>query len=137
MFICFVSLELPHQHVCKEEEEEDHTDQQPGNNNCSLDQEYPEPPRIKEELYSSQEEEEVELKHETEFLTTSLDKETGCKEGTEKLITRSVNTHLGVIYPYSSRSVSLQSFYTNLSVRRRTFSLTMSYVARIGTPAWT
>lgn len=78
-----LSLELPHQHVCKEEEGEDHTDQQPRNNSSSLDQEYPEPPRIKEELCSSQEEEDFELKHETEFLTPSLDKENDCKEGTE------------------------------------------------------
>lgn len=85
MFCC-VSLGLPHEHVCKEEEEEDHTHQQPGNNGWSLDQEYPEPPRIKKELYSSweeEEEEEVGLKHETEFLTTSFDQETDCK-GTEK-----------------------------------------------------
>lgn len=82
---CCVSLELPHHHVCKEEEE--NTDQQPQNNNSSLDQEYPEPPQIKEELCSSQEEYEVKLKHETEFLTPFLDKENDYKEGTEKVIT--------------------------------------------------
>lgn len=50
-----------------------------------------------------------------------------------------VNTLFGVIvfYLYSVGTVSLQSFHTNVSVRRRTFSLTSSYVARIGTPAWT
>lgn len=85
MFICCTSLELPHQHVCKEEE--DHIVQQPLNNSSHLDQEYLEPLQIKEELCSSQEEEEVELKHETEFLSLSLHKENDCKEGTEKLVT--------------------------------------------------
>lgn len=42
VFICCAFLELPHQHVCKEEEE-DHIDQQPLNNSSHLDQEYPEP----------------------------------------------------------------------------------------------
>lgn len=86
VFICCASLELPHQHVCKEEKE-DHIDQQPLNNSSHLDQEYREPSQIKEELCSSQEEEEVELKHEAEFLSLSLDKENDCKEGTEKLVT--------------------------------------------------
>lgn len=86
VFICCASLELPHQHVSKEEEE-DHIDQQPLNNSSHLDQEYLEPSQIKEELCSSQEEEEVELKHETEFLSPALDKENDCKEGTEKLVT--------------------------------------------------
>lgn len=61
--------------------------QQPLNNSSHLDQEYPESSQIKEELCSSQEEEEVELKHETEFLSLSLDKENDCKEGTEKIVT--------------------------------------------------
>ncbi|XP_044233063.1 zinc finger protein 271-like isoform X3 [Thunnus albacares] len=61
--------ELPQQHVCKEEEvlaDQQFCDQ---DRNCSLDQEDPEPPQIKEEqeeLYTSLKVEELVLKQETE-----------------------------------------------------------------------
>nr|XP_020507906.1 gastrula zinc finger protein XlCGF57.1-like isoform X4 [Labrus bergylta] len=73
-----VHTELPQQHVCKEEEEEEEeeevlTDQLLCNQerNSSLDQEDPEPPQIKEEqeeLSTSQEGEQLELKEMTDAL---------------------------------------------------------------------
>ncbi|XP_034092720.1 zinc finger protein 568-like [Gymnodraco acuticeps] len=71
--------ELPQQHVCNEEEVL--TDQQlcSQERNSSLDQEDPEPPQIKEEqeeLCTSQEEEQLELKQETDvFMVTLTDEE--------------------------------------------------------------
>nr|XP_033946346.1 uncharacterized protein LOC117452035 isoform X5 [Pseudochaenichthys georgianus] len=71
--------ELPQQHVCNEEEVL--TDQQlcSQERNSSLDQEDPEPPQIKEEqeeLCTSQEEEQFELKQETDaFMVTLTDEE--------------------------------------------------------------
>uniref|UniRef100_A0A3Q3QH69 C2H2-type domain-containing protein n=1 Tax=Monopterus albus TaxID=43700 RepID=A0A3Q3QH69_MONAL len=70
--------ELPQQHVCQQEEEEEGVlaDQQLWNQerNSSLDQEDPEPPQIKEEqeeLCSSQEGEQLGLKQETDpFMLT-------------------------------------------------------------------
>ncbi|XP_033973921.1 zinc finger and SCAN domain-containing protein 31-like, partial [Trematomus bernacchii] len=71
--------ELPQQHVCNEDEVL--TDQQlcSQERNSSLDQEDPEPPQIKEEqeeLCTSQEEEQLELKQETDvFMVTLTDEE--------------------------------------------------------------
>ncbi|XP_033973661.1 zinc finger protein 3-like isoform X1 [Trematomus bernacchii] len=71
--------ELPQQHVCNEEEVL--TDQQlcSQERNSSLDQEDPEPPQIKEEqeeLCTSQEEEQLGLKQETDvFMVTLTDEE--------------------------------------------------------------
>ncbi|XP_078112896.1 uncharacterized protein LOC144522021 isoform X3 [Sander vitreus] len=71
-------IELPQQHVCKEEEEEVLADQQQlciQERNSSVDQEEPEPPQIKEEeqeeLCTSEEGEQLELKQETDaFMLT-------------------------------------------------------------------
>ncbi|CAK6950833.1 gastrula zinc finger protein XlCGF57.1-like [Scomber scombrus] len=71
-------IELPQQHVCKEEEEEVLNDQQLCNQerNSSLDQEDPEPPQIKEEeeeeeLCTSLKGEQLVLKQEAEtFMST-------------------------------------------------------------------
>ncbi|XP_037633153.1 zinc finger protein 699-like isoform X2 [Sebastes umbrosus] len=77
-------IELPQQHVCKEEEVL--ADQQLciQERNSSLDQEDPEPPQIKEEqeeLCISQEEEQLELKQETEtFMLTPTDEESDHSE---------------------------------------------------------
>ncbi|XP_034092727.1 putative uncharacterized protein DDB_G0287113 isoform X1 [Gymnodraco acuticeps] len=71
--------ELPQQHVCNEEEVL--TDQQlcSQERNSSLDQEDPEPPQIKEEqeeLCTRQEEEQLQLKQETDvFMVTLTDEE--------------------------------------------------------------
>ncbi|XP_033973920.1 uncharacterized protein LOC117472694 isoform X2 [Trematomus bernacchii] len=71
--------ELPQQHVCNEDEVL--SDQQlcSQERNSSLDQEDPEPPQIKEEqeeLCTSQEEEQLELKQETDvFMVTLTDEE--------------------------------------------------------------
>ncbi|XP_074495267.1 uncharacterized protein LOC141769763 [Sebastes fasciatus] len=77
-------IELPQQHVCKEEEVL--ADQQLciQERNSSLDQEDPEPPQIKEEqeeLCTSQEGEQLELKQETEtFMLTPTDEESDHSE---------------------------------------------------------
>ncbi|XP_074495274.1 uncharacterized protein LOC141769770 [Sebastes fasciatus] len=77
-------IELPQQHVCKDEEVL--ADQQLciQERNSSLDQEDPEPPQIKEEqeeLCISQEEEQLELKQETEtFMLTPTDEESDHSE---------------------------------------------------------
>ncbi|XP_074495912.1 uncharacterized protein LOC141770150 [Sebastes fasciatus] len=77
-------IELPQQHVCKEEEVL--ADQQLciQERNSSLDQEDPEPPQIKEEqeeLCTSQEGEQLELKQETEtFMLTHTDEESDHSE---------------------------------------------------------
>ncbi|KAI4821023.1 hypothetical protein KUCAC02_028975, partial [Chaenocephalus aceratus] len=74
-----LAKELPQQHVCNEEEVL--TDQQlcSQERNSSLDQEDPEHPQIKEEqeeLCTSQEEEPLELKQETDvFMVTLTDEE--------------------------------------------------------------
>ncbi|KAK9521297.1 hypothetical protein VZT92_021116 [Zoarces viviparus] len=71
-------IELPQQHVCKEEEVL--SDQQLciQERNSSLDQEDPDPPQIKEEqeqLCTSQEGEQLELKQETETFMFTPDEE--------------------------------------------------------------
>ncbi|XP_034092644.1 zinc finger protein 3-like isoform X3 [Gymnodraco acuticeps] len=69
-------IELPQQHVCNEDEVL--TDQQlcSQERNSSLDQEDPEPPQIKEELCTRQEEEQLEPKQETDvFMVTLTDEE--------------------------------------------------------------
>ncbi|XP_037633148.1 zinc finger and SCAN domain-containing protein 2-like isoform X1 [Sebastes umbrosus] len=77
-------IELPQQHVCKEEEVL--ADQQLciQERNSSLDQEDPEPPQIKEEqeeLCTSQEGEQLEVKQETEtFMLTHTDEESDHSE---------------------------------------------------------
>ncbi|XP_074495282.1 uncharacterized protein LOC141769775 [Sebastes fasciatus] len=79
-----ITLELPQQHVCKDEEVL--ADQQLciQERNSSLDQEDPEPPQIKEEqeeLCTSQEGEQLELKQETEtFMLTPTDEESDHSE---------------------------------------------------------
>ncbi|XP_054467617.1 zinc finger protein OZF-like [Anoplopoma fimbria] len=80
-------IELPKQHVCKEEEVL--SDQQlcVQERNSSLDQEDPEPPQIKEEqeeLCTSQEGEQLELKQETEtfMLTPSYEESDHSKDQT-------------------------------------------------------
>ncbi|XP_018538408.1 zinc finger protein 239 [Lates calcarifer] len=77
-------IDLPQQHVCKEEEVL--TDQQLCNQerNSSLDQEDPEPPQIKEEqeeICSSQEGEQLVLKQETDtlMLTPGCEESDSCK----------------------------------------------------------
>ncbi|XP_033946341.1 claspin-like isoform X1 [Pseudochaenichthys georgianus] len=69
--------ELPQQHVCNEDEVL--TDQQlcSQERNSSLDQEDPEPPQIKEELCTSQEEEQLKLKQETDIFMVTLTDEVG------------------------------------------------------------
>ncbi|XP_037623362.1 zinc finger and SCAN domain-containing protein 2-like isoform X2 [Sebastes umbrosus] len=79
-------LELPQQHVCKEEEEEVLADQQLciQERISSLDQEDPEPPQIKEEqeeLCTSEEGEQLVLKQETdEFMLTPTNEESDHSE---------------------------------------------------------
>ncbi|KAF1389441.1 hypothetical protein PFLUV_G00073460 [Perca fluviatilis] len=79
--IKLLRIELPQQHVCKEEEEEEEEEEVPAEQqpciqerSSSLDQEEPEPPQIKEEqeeLCTSQEGEQLELKQETDaFMLT-------------------------------------------------------------------
>ncbi|XP_035859472.1 uncharacterized protein LOC116046483 isoform X3 [Sander lucioperca] len=80
-------IELPQQHVCKEEEEVVLSDQQLciQERNSSLDQEDPEPPQIKEEqaeLCTSQEGEQLALKQETDtFMLTPTYEESDHSEG--------------------------------------------------------
>eukprot|EP00064_Thunnus_orientalis_P005641 superscaffoldBa00000562_g5655 len=79
-------IELPQQHVCKEEE--DLPDQQFCNQerNSSLDQEDPEPPQIREEqeeLYTSLEGEQLVLKQETEtFMLTPCEESDNSEDQT-------------------------------------------------------
>ncbi|KAM7019122.1 uncharacterized protein LKV04_009763 [Tautogolabrus adspersus] len=80
-------IELPQQHVCKEEQVL--SDQQLCNQerNSSLDQEDPEPPQIKEEqeeIGASQEREQLDLKQEAEtFLETPTQEECDDPEQTK------------------------------------------------------
>ncbi|KAM6901436.1 uncharacterized protein PEZ65_019542 [Lycodopsis pacificus] len=76
-------IELPQQHVCKEEEvlSDQHLCIQ--ERNSSLDQEDPDPPQIKEEqeeLCTSQEGEQLELKQETETFMLTPDEESNHTE---------------------------------------------------------
>ncbi|XP_049434531.1 uncharacterized protein LOC125890098 isoform X2 [Epinephelus fuscoguttatus] len=80
-------IELPQQHVCKEEEEEEVlSDQQLciQEISTSVDQEEPEPPQVKEEqeeLCTSQEGEQLALKQETDaFMLTPTDEQSDHSE---------------------------------------------------------
>ncbi|TNN37276.1 hypothetical protein EYF80_052557 [Liparis tanakae] len=88
-------IEFPEQYVCKEENEDEVLcEQQPWfqERSSSLDQEDPEPPQIKEEqeeLCTSQEEEQLELKQETEtfMLTPTCEDTNHSEDGTLMLCT--------------------------------------------------
>ncbi|XP_008289309.1 uncharacterized protein LOC103364080 isoform X2 [Stegastes partitus] len=139
---------LPQQHVC--EQEEVLADQQLHNQakNSNLDQEDPESPQIKEEqeeLCLSQDGEHLVLTQKTDMLVQCKSK---CKELSREIFQvfektlikyeKQINHQHRLLDIIRKPEIKLHTTsHSNMSVRRRRFSLRSSSVTRKGTHIWT